>query len=337
MRVLIIGGTGVISTAIVQRLIDEGHEAVVLNRGLRTVRYKGNVEQIVADKKDEVAFEKAVGACSFDAVIDMISYNPEDAALTLRAAKNAKHIVFTSTVAVYKRPYNGVPIKETHPRFDTDIFPYGYHKARMEDYLQQKMDEGMPITVLRPSLTFGIGGKNVGIMRNNYGIVSRIRSGKPVVMFGDGTNPWAFTFAPDLAKAYVGVLLKPVCMGQMYHATSDDHHTWDDLYTTFGRIVGCAPKIVHISTEMLMAVSADTFSHLYFEKMHCGIFDNTKIKQHVPEFDCTFTLEKLLRELLAWYESDEEAGVVDPRLEALEDSIVQKYEACIHIMASNEK
>lgn len=133
-----------------------------------------------------------------------------------------------NSVAAYRRPFPNVPIREDFPKYDTPIFPYGYEKARMEAYIQTRMDEGLPITVIRPSLTYGIGCNNIGVMRNNYGIIDRMRKGKRIVQFGEGTNPWAWTFAPDLALAYAYSLGR--------------EHVWDNsimlpaMTITFGTI-----------------------------------------------------------------------------------------------------
>ncbi|GHU85581.1 hypothetical protein FACS189473_4690 [Spirochaetia bacterium] len=334
-NVLVIGGTGVISTEIVNRLCALSYEVTVFNRGQRKARYRGKVETITGDKKDEAGFRAHLASRRFDGVIDMISYNPEDAALTLDAlGDRGGHFIFTSTVAAYKRPVRQAPIVETNELFDSEsFFPYGYHKARMETFLRTKMAE-FPITAIRPSLTFGIGSKNVGIMRNNYGIIRRLRQGKPIVVFGDGTNPWAWTFAPDLAKAYAGALCRPVCYGQIYHATSDDRHIWDDLYLEFGRAAGAEPHLIHISTEMLMYASSDVFSHIQQEKMHCGLFDNTKIRRDVPEFTIDYPLPKIAEALYQWYETDSEARVIDEERDQLEDAIVEKYYRCVEILKS---
>lgn len=334
MKVLVIGGTGNISSAIVSRLLADGHGVTALNRGLRPARYGGEVETIVADRADRERFEGLLQKRSFDAAIDMIAYNAEDAKSTLRAlGANTGHIVFTSTVAAYKRPFASVPIREDFALYDTPVFPYGFEKAKMEAYIQTRMDENMPISVIRPSLTYGIGCRNIGVMRNNYGIIDRLKKGKRIIQFGDGTNPWAWTFAPDIARAYAGMLGRKKCFGKFYHATSDDHHIWDDLYLAFGKIVGIEPKLVHISTEMLMAAAPDTFLHVYQEKMFPGIFDNTAIKTDVPEFRCEYTLEGMLREIAAWYESDAEARKVNPELDALEDSLLARYDRAMEVFA----
>jgi len=337
MKVLVIGGTGNISSAIVAKLLAEGHQVTTLNRGLRPTRYDGGeLETLIADRSDREGFKALLQKRRFDAAIDMLAYTAEDAESTLCAlSENTAHIVFTSTVAAYRRPFPSVPIREDFPKYDTPIFPYGYEKAKMEAYIQTRMDEGLPITVIRPSLTYGIGCKNIGVMRNNYGIIDRMRKGKRIVQFGDGTNPWAWTFAPDLALAYVYSLGREACMGQFYHATSDDHHIWDDLYLTFGKIIGVEPRLVHISTEMLMSAAPETFLHVNQEKMYCGIFDNTKIKKDVPEFVCKYTLEGMLRKIVAWYESDESARVVNGKLDQLEDALLEKYDRIMDIWMSD--
>jgi len=337
MNILILGGTGVISTCIVDRLHEFSHHVTVMNRGISRARYKIKPEIINADKENREQFQAALKGRSFDGVIDMISFKSEDAAATLEVLENrGGHFVFTSSVAAYRRPVRKIPAAEANELCsDEKTFPYGYHKARMETYLKSRMNE-FPITVIRPSLTYGIGSKNVGVMRNNYGIVKRIRRHKPIVVFGDGTNPWAWTFAPDLAKAFAGVLMKPVCYGQFYNATSDDCRVWDDLYTEFGRCVGEEPALVHISTEMLLKVSSDPFLNLAQEKMYAGIFDNSEIRSVVPEFVCDYSLEKIVRTLYEWYESDPEARVIDEARDLLEDTVVERYGRCLELMAGNQ-
>ncbi|MDR2940215.1 MAG: NAD-dependent epimerase/dehydratase family protein [Clostridiales bacterium] len=333
MKTLIIGGTGVISTSIVDALNASNHNVTVFNRGFRPVRYKQKVNAIYGDKKDKRRFFCTMKPLKFDCVIDMISYNENDAADTLNAFDGEDtHFIFTSTTSTYKRPTSR-PIIETDALCDTDdINPYGFHKANMEHYLNQKSSEGVKITIIRPSLTYGIGCRNIGPMRNNYGIVKRIQENKPVVNFGDGTNPWAWTFAPDLAKAYVGAMGREKCYGQTYHATSYDIHIWDDLFLGFGHLIGVEPKILHMSTEMLMLAAPEQFLHVSQEKMYSGIFDNSKIKRDIPEFVCGYSLYKILKSIYSWYMSDSRARTVDEKLDKLEDSLVDKYYKCVGIL-----
>ncbi|WP_248926843.1 NAD-dependent epimerase/dehydratase family protein [Paenibacillus hamazuiensis] len=326
MKVLVLGGTGLISSQIVEQLLEAGHDVSVFNRGLRSLPYGDRVRSIVGDKTDAAGFRQTMSGVQADAVIDMISFNAEDAQVTVETFRgSAGQLIFCSSSAAYKRPYRSVPIREeAEELFDDPSFGYAFGKAEMERYLQRVITEGeVPVTIIRPSLTYGIGAANLGVLRQNYNIVHRIRSGKPLVMFGDGTTPWSFTFAPDLAKAFVGAVGNERTFGQAYHATSEEVHIWQDLYTVFGEVLGIEPHIVHISSDLLKTADPALFSHLYYEKSYCGLFDNTKAKRDIPGFRPTISLKEGLKMMLGWYER--EGHRVDETKDRLEDRLVQLH------------
>lgn len=326
MKVLVVGGTGVISRAIVKELLKNDHQVAIFNRGSRSLYSNGDVEQITGDRKNYSEFEERMKKRKFDVVIDMISFNEEDAKSTIRAFENnVEHIIVTSSTAAYKKPSKSVPIREDLEELEYEAnFKYGFLKAEMERYLQEEIeDRNLKITIVRPSLTYGIGAENIGILRQNYGIVDRIRKGKPLVMFGDGTTPWNFTFAPDLAKGYAGLVGNKKSYGEAYHITSEENHIWEDLYLEFGKILSIEPKIVHIPSELLYRAAPNLCNHLYFEKTYCGIFDNHKIKRDVPGFKAEISLNKGLTEIINWFERD--ARNIDTEKDALEDKLVNLH------------
>ena len=142
-------------------------------------------------------------------------------------------------------------------------------------------------------------------------------------MFGDGSTPWSFTFAPDLAKAFVGVLGNKQAYGQAYHACSEERCRWEDLYLAFGTVLGIEPEIVHIPSELLVAAHPDLFSHLYLEKTFSGLFDNSSIRGVVPDFGCDIPLLDGIRMMVAWFK--QEANQVDPEKDGLEDRLVDLH------------
>ena len=328
MKVLILGGTGVISRAITVELLSGGHEVVLYNRGgNKTLPFLKDVEQIKGDRTERDAFRAEMVKRKFDAVIDMICFNKADAVSTLDAFKdNVEQIVITSSVAAYKRPYKKVPTLEDSEEFwDDPVFAYAYNKAEMEKFLWPAAEKaGIDLTVIRPSLTYGPGAANVGVLRQNYGILDRIRKGKPLVMFGDGSTPWTWTFAPDLAKAYVGVLLNAKTYGKVYHACSEELHRWEDLYLTFGKIVGKEPKIIHLPADLLYRAAPNLCNHLFFEKTFPGLFANDKARADITGFKCSISLEEGLTDLARYFEK--EAAAVDPKKDALEDRLVDLHE-----------
>lgn len=327
MKILILGGTGVISRSIVDELLKKNHEVTVFNRGTRSLPFQKDIQVLTGDRSDRSRFEDEMRRRTFDVVIDMICFNEADARSTIRAFRgNAGQIMVTSSVAAYKRPYQTVPtVEAAELLWDDPAFPYAFHKAEMERALQDAIEkEKTPVTIVRPSLTFGPGAANVGILRQNYGIVDRILKGKPLVMFGDGSTSWSFTFVPDLARGFAALAGNPKAIGEAFHVTSDFRNVWEDLYRAFGRIVGIEPKIVHISSEVLFRAAPSLCNHLYYEKTYAGLFDNSKIKSIAPEYQATITLDEGVRMLYDWFVT--EAKTVDPVKDALEDRLVSAYQ-----------
>ncbi len=328
MNVLVLGGTGVISRAIVTLLLQKNHTVTVFNRGRQTRSDSGDVRQITGDRLNREDFESRMRRESFDAVIDMICFNEADARSTVAAFRdNSGQIIICSSVAAYKRPYHSVPtVESAESLFDDPTFVYAWEKAEVERYLNEEIRTNqLPVTIIRPSLTYGPGAANVGVLRQNYGIIDRIRKGKPLVMFGDGSTPWSFTFAPDLAKAFVGVVGNTQTYGQAYHACSEERCRWEDLYLEFGKVLGLEPQIVHISSELLVAANPDLFSHLYLEKTFSGLFDNSKIRSVIPDFACDISLHDGIKMMVEWFE--QEANQVDPQKDIMEDRLVELFMA----------
>ncbi len=326
MKVLILGGTGVISRAIVDRLLKDNHDVVIFNRGNKKLAFAGEVEHIKGDRLQREEFETSMRKKKFDAMIDMICFNVADAKSTVAAFRNnVEQIIVCSSIAVYKRPYKTVPtVEAAEELYDDPVFSYAFDKAEIERYLHRVIqEENLPITIIRPSLTFGPGAANIGVLRQNYGIIDRIRKGKPLVMFGDGSTPWSFTFVPDLAKGFVGVLGNKKSYGEAYHVSNEERTIWEDLYLEFGNIVGKTPHIVHIPSELLQKAAPNLCGHLYFEKTYAGLFDNSKIKRDVPQFKADISLNQGLRTIVDWWEK--EANTIDPEKDTLEDQLVSLY------------
>ncbi|WP_282937022.1 NAD-dependent epimerase/dehydratase family protein [Paenibacillus sp. RC67] len=337
MKVLVLGGTGVISRSVVEHALTKGHEVTVFNRGSKNHLFASEVKFIVGDKSNREQFRDLMKEQQFDAVIDMISFDAADAEFTLDAFKGrVGQFIFCSSSAAYQRPFRTIPtVEDAEELCDDPSFPYAFHKAEMERYLRQVIARGEEdITIIRPSLTYGIGCANLGVLRQNVNIVHRMRAGKPLLMFGDGTVPWSFSFAPDVAKAFVGAVGNKKMIGQSYHATSEEVHIWQDLYTEIGKLVGVEPNIVHLSSELLKEANPALFAHLYYEKCYSGLFDNRKLKRDLPGYKADISLSSGLSMLLDWYER--EGHQVDKEKDFLEDQLTGAYaEFCKQLKAMN--
>ncbi|MFI3166622.1 MAG: NAD-dependent epimerase/dehydratase family protein [Bacillota bacterium] len=326
MKILILGGTGVISSQIVQEAVNAGHDVTVFNRGMRNVSMPDGVKVIVGDRKETADFHAKMNALDIDVVIDMISFNVADAKelLDLFGAK-CKQIITTSSSSAYQRPYKSFPVSENSEQLTyDDSFAYGFNKAEMDRFMQTQMGKyNAGITIIRPSLTFGTGSQTVGTFRQNRNIARRIANGKPVVMVGEGVIPWTFTFAGDLAKAYVLCCGNDKTYNDFYHITNTQVVVWEDLYRAIGKTVGKEPKFYYISSALLRKIYPTVCTHLNYEKVHCAVFSNEKI-QKVIDYKPQISLQDGVDSLAKWWEETD--FPYDEAKEKIEDDICKAYE-----------
>jgi nucleoside-diphosphate-sugar epimerase len=329
MKALVLGGTGSISREIVEQLVAAGHETTVYNRGQRETGMPLQVKKIIGDRFNYPAFEAQMAEHRFDVVFDMISYTAEDMASALRAFDGRTgHLIVTSSIACYKRPFRKMPPipEEGNEYFDDPSNAYGYNKALLEQYLFAQIPKlkDLKVTVVRPCLTFGKGGNNLGIFRQNYGLVQRMRDGKPVVLFGDGQTPMSFSFTPDVARGYVLIAGNPKAYGQVYHLNSMEYTTWQDLYQTIGRVAtGKEPEIVHIATDLLLAAAPELNSHLYHDKQWVNLYDASKAGRDLG-FSCQLTVADGLKWLIGWWDAGHDQ-LVKADVDRFEDELVALY------------
>ena len=198
MKILIIGGTGLISTAISQQLSARGDDVAVFNRGVSKNRVSGKLRLIQGDRNDESHLTATFRAELPDAVIDMVSYAPSQAEALLRAAEgHTPQVVMCSTACVYGGPLTKLPATDDEPH--RPVGEYGKNKSAIEAMvLARSGPSGQHGTVLRPSFTTGEGATIGGLVFDDS-TVSRLRQGLSVVVMDDGKAAWATAHVSDVA------------------------------------------------------------------------------------------------------------------------------------------
>ncbi len=328
--VLIIGGTGNISREITKIFIKNDYDVTVVNRGNK--KEVTGTKVIIADVTKKEEFFEKIKELNFDCVIDMLCYKLEDAIFSLETWKNrCKHLIVCSSIAAYKRPFNSLPITEDMPLWETPDFPYGYNKANIERYLMSNSN-GFPITIIRPSLTFGKGCKNVGVLRQNENIMRRILNNKPLISFGLEYHPFTMSFSPDVAEAFYLVALNPKSYGKTYHINNGRFQYFDDLYKEIGKILGKTVKIYHLPVEVLMKYDEKLFEHIMLEKQHLGYLSIEKFQHDFPQYKPKYDIEKGARLLIDdWKERKE----YDDIKEKMEDELCSIYESLLNMTKNN--
>jgi nucleoside-diphosphate-sugar epimerase len=302
MHVLFIGGTGLISTAIARQLLAQGHEVTLFNRGKSENRLPDGAHEIRGDRKDYAAFENTFADKRYDVVVDMVAFHPDDTASAVRAFKGrCGQFIHCSTVCVYSGPVQQIPTTETEPYHS--IGGYGKNKIAIEEMLlREHAANGFPVTILRPSHSYGEGGQIIRSWGPADTFVDRLRKNKPLVVQGDGNSLWASCHVDDVAVGFIGTMGNERCVGQAYNITGDEWMTWNDYHAQVAEVVGGTFDPVHIPTDVLREVAPKSSGGTYEIFAWPSVFSNDKIKRDAGYPGQTIPWREGVRRTLAYLE-----------------------------------
>jgi nucleoside-diphosphate-sugar epimerase len=284
MRILILGGTGLISTGITAQLLERGgYDIWHYNRGQRSSPFADQITTLTGNRYDPVAFEAQMAEQgTFDCVIDMIGYAPADVESLMRAfGGKTGHLIFCSTVDVYARPASTYPVTEKEP-FRPTAWDYAQKKAECERILWAWYEkERHPFTVLRPVHTYDDWGAALHTFGGASYHLDRLKKGKPIILHGDGSSLWSSVHRDDCATAFVGAIGNPVAFGKSYHLPGEECVTWEQYHGMIAEAIGAPPpEFVHIPIDLLYALDKRAYITLVnFAYNNC--FDPTSARQEL--------------------------------------------------------
>jgi nucleoside-diphosphate-sugar epimerase len=329
MKVLFVGGTGIISTACTALAAERGIDLTLLRRGRRAADIPAGGRTLQADIADEAAVENALGRERFDAMVDFIAFTPDQIERDIRLfCDRTRQFVFISSASAYQKPVSHYLITESTP-LANPYWQYSRDKIACEErLLRAYREEGFPVTIVRPSLTYG--NTQIPLAVNSwlksYTAVDRMRRGKQIIVPGDGTSLWVVTHNGDFAVGLVGLLGHAQAVGHAFHITGDEVLTWDQITRLTAEAAGAEAKIVHISSDFLGAAMPEEIGGLSGDKSASVVFDNTKIKRFVPGYTATVPFTEGIRRTLAWFDADPARRVVDAEADGLWDRVIAAYQ-----------
>lgn len=326
MKVLFIGGTGIISSACSKLAIERGIELHLFNRGNTTSRAVPDGAKVIpGDIRDPQSAQQALKGRTFDAVVNWIAFTPQHIQTDLDLFRGCTgQYIFISSASAYQTPPASLPVTES-TILDNPFWLYSRNKIACEEMLVRTYrDEKFPMTIVRPSHTYD---KTLLPFDGGYTIVDRMRKGKKVIVPGDGTSLWTLTHHTDFAKGFVGLLGHSAAIGESFHITSDEWLSWNQIFEIVARAAGTEAKMAHIPSELINAYDPNWGAGLLGDKACSMIFDNSKVKRLVPDFRCTVPFTRGAEEVMAWYDADPARQVVDEKFNRLEDDLIAKYEA----------
>jgi nucleoside-diphosphate-sugar epimerase len=331
MKLLFIGGSGLISTACTALAAERGIEVFVLNRGHHPDRARG-AKPIVADLGDETLTARALEPHRFDVVVDWLAFTPADIERDLRLfAGKTDQFVFISSASAYLKPLGDWLIREDTP-LANPYWDYSRNKIACEERLMRAFrEDGFPVTIVRPSLTYG--DTQVPLAVNSwerpYTVIARMRAGKKVIVPGDGTSLWTITHNTDFAKGFVGLLGRRQAIGQAFQIMSDEVLTWDQIYRQTAAAAGAEARIVHIASDFISACLPEWKGTLLGDKAVSAVFDTSKIRRFVPDFTWTTPYAEGIKRTIAWFDADQSRQQIDEALDAQLDRLIEAYEAAL--------
>ena len=333
-KALFIGGTGTISTAIVEELSKKDEwEVWLLNRGNRAAEVPANVHQILCDISDEEDAAKKLSGMQFDVVSEFIGFTPEQVERDYRLFKGkTKQYIFISSASAYNKPAASYVITEgttlSNPHWE-----YSRNKIACEEFLFKKYrEENFPVTIVRPSHTYDKRNVPLGVhgKKGFYQVIKRMKEGKPVIIQGDGTSLWHLTFNKDFATGFIGLMMNRHAIGEAFQITGDEVLSWNQIYQTIADALGVELKSYHVASDYLSAVGDklgfDFEGSLTGDKSVSVVFDNSKLKRLVPQMQTTVPFNQGVRIALDYVLSHPECQVEDQEFDAWCDKVILALE-----------
>ncbi len=341
MRVLFVGGTGLISSAVSPLVVSRGNHLTLINRStsLKAKAPEG-AHTIVADVNDVAAFRAAIKADvaangEYDSVVQWIGFDPDHISRDIDTfAGITKQYVFISSASAYETPPGFYITREHSTPLTNPYWKYSRDKAESETRLRIAYGEmGFPYTVVRPSHTYAKCDIPAAInsWTHPWTIVDRMKRGAPILVHGDGSSLWTLTDHRDFAHAFAGLLGNDKAIADEFHITSDDVLSWNQIHSFIASAAGLNPERVYeqtvfVPTDLLVRFDKDAFEGpIKGDKANAAIFDNSKVRSLVPDYRPQHRFEDSIHESIAWFMEKPERRGLDAAANALYDDVSARF------------
>ncbi|MBM3125138.1 MAG: SDR family oxidoreductase [Chloroflexi bacterium] len=330
MKLLFVGGTGLISSACSELAVEQGHELYLLNRAQSSSYSAPRGSKVMRGdvSADRTPLFDLLSSHKFDAVVDFIAFEPADIERDIALFRGrTEQFVFISSASAYQKPPARYLITEQTP-LENPYWEYSRNKINCENMLMRAQGEGFPVTIIRPSLTYGPSQIPLAVSswRHPWTVIDRMLRGQKVIVPGDGTSLWVLTWNVDFAHGLLGLLGNPHAIGEAFHITSEEVLTWNQIYLEVYRALNLEPNLMHIPSDLIARFDDHALGSLIGDKSNSVVFDNSKIRRFVPDFKCKVGWAEGLRKALAWFDADDSRKSIDHSMNSIWGSIIKSYE-----------
>ena len=332
MKILMIGGTGTISSAITRQLAESGHDLWLLNRGTRKDEVPASVRQVIADIDDENSVLAGLSGETFDAVCEFIGFVTEQVERDIRLFRDrTRQYVYISSASAYNKPAASHIITEG-TSLANPYWEYSRNKIACEELLMKEYrEQGFPVTIVRPSHTYCERGVPLSVHgpKGSWPVLKRMMEGKPVLVHGDGSSLWTLTWNEDFARGFIRLLGNPKAIGEAFQIMSDEQLTWNQIYECVGNALHVTPRLYHVASDFLAATAPEGYDltgNLIGDKAVTVMFDCTKLKRAVPGFQATTRFDEGVRRCVEYLFARPKLQVEDPEFDEWCDRVIEAQE-----------
>lgn len=327
-KVCVVGGFGNIGLGVTKELLGQGYDVTVVTLPMECENPIPESKWIQADRKDTEGFQNSLKGGGYEYVIDFACFTEEDAKVDYEVFQDVKHLIMVSTGASYGTlPGCEIPIREY--MIQRPEWGYGVTKKAAEEFFLDKFrKEGYPITIFRPTVTYGRQNMIVRQIGMDNSWIDRIRKGKPIVT----GNPYIlrnFLYADDAAGAFAGALNHDWCKGQAYNLGAMRCYDWGTYHKTMMEIIGREVEMIEVPLKTLQASPHFVVSPMITTNfIYNGYYAGDKIARDIPEFCPKTDLKAGLKKTLDYLDArhlipdSDELTWEDELIEAQRQSIV---------------
>ena len=329
MNILIVGGTGVLSSAVTAEALRRGIKVTMINRGRREINK--DAELIKHDCREYNAIENDLTGRHFDAVIDFLCYTEEQLEYSFKLySMFADQYIYISSCAVYDTRISGIK-SEDDPK-PLSIWKYSVDKWNSECLLSRlARGSGCAYTVIRPAITYGNTRIPYGITPPygyHWTLVARILAGKPIIRWNHGENRCNMMRVEDFAVACVGLIGNVRAYGEAFNICGDEMPSFNEVLSAISKVIEKEVLTVDVTSEFYAEEIPAKAGEILGGRSLDALNGNDKIKSVVPSFKQTILIEEgIARTIQAYRETNYQKGI-DWAFDADTDRIVRKW--CKH-------
>ena len=331
MKVLFIGGSGLISSAVSELMMKEDFDLYLLNRGNNNTGLPKGIKFLIGDINKEEEVKELIKDKHFDVIVEWIAFTKEHVERDYRLFQgHTEQYVFISSASAYFKPILSYPITEDRP-LGNKYWEYSDNKRLCEEYLKTIDDKSFNVTIIRPSHTYN-DDKLVSIIKSwsdPYTIIDRLLKGQKIIIPGDGTSLWTLTYNKDFAEAFIKVLGNKKTYGENYHITSNALYTWEQICEVLSDNLGVKPNIIHIPTDFIVKNAPFLEGELLGDKHWSLIFDNSKIKEIAPNYNPLVRYENIAPIAIKRILENKNLQTIDEGFNEWYNKLVKDYETSI--------